>query len=624
MVEIPEYKRDESKDYLNVLKSLNEIPFPVGKNLLADFLLGDSTNRSIKKNKLYDKINFGIMDFSNKGVIFKIIYDLLDKGFIEDSPSMFNRMISVLTITRKGQDELTNPKFEKEEKIKELEIKTEITDKDIQAFKELQDFLGDLNQEQKKAVISSHPNILCIAGAGSGKTTVLTKRIHFLNKMQKISSENILAITFTRKAKEQMQKRLEKLGVEGAHVETFNSFCEKTLLKNTGRIYGRKMKVATFQDKMMSVLNALESLNLNIEDATYRYFSPSQRRNKNQYQLQATFVSDCFSVLEYYKTTQKTLDDFSTNLRGKDYENAKMLYSIVKFLLQYMKMNNLRTYTDQINHAIDFFKNNPKHIPNYEHVLIDEYQDVNSQQVKLLRLLSPKAIFHVGDPRQSIFGWRGSDVRFILDLVKKENVEIINLKKNYRSNSHIVDFMNKGIKYMKLTDLESNFKGEDSIKVYSFPTDQAEMDFVAKKILNSEIERKDIFVLARTNKQLTDLSNIMKKMGIKHILRNDESKEIQAKEGEVTLATIHSIKGLEAQEVFVIGCTTKNFPCFATEHPIMSLVKMYEYDKIDEERRLFYVAISRAKHKLHLTYSGKNHSYFINSEMKKIIDFVEY
>ena len=94
----------------------------------------------------------------------------------------------------------------------------------------------------------------------------------------------------------------------------------------------------------------------------------------------------------------------------------------------------------------------------------------------------------------------------------------------------------------------------------------------------------------------------------------------ERKKEHLTLSTIHSIKGLEAEMVFVIGCSQNNFPCRNSENPIMDSIKMYEYDKEEEERRLFYVAISRAKNKLHLTYSGKKHTYFITEEMKKMLD----
>jgi DNA helicase-2/ATP-dependent DNA helicase PcrA len=111
----------------------------------------------------------------------------------------------------------------------------------------------------------------------------------------------------------------------------------------------------------------------------------------------------------------------------------------------------------------------------------------------------------------------------------------------------------------------------------------------------------------------------MKTRGISHVVKTDEVKNPKdMKEGDVTLATIHAIKGLEAKKVFVIGSNEQNFPCKASDHPAIEMVKTDNYDKEEEERRLFYVAISRAKEILYVTYSGKKPTYFINDEMMRI------
>ena len=614
---IQEYKRDDSEDYLFILRSLNEIPFPVGKKLLVDFLLGDVNNSSIEKNKLYDFHNFGCLDFLEREKVLELIENLIINGMIDVSGSVFNKFAKVLSISIKGKNEMIEPTMNsKKVSEKYEEVETKISDLEMQAFKELDDFLKDFNMEQKKAIISPKEKILCIAGAGSGKTTVLTKRIKFLNQMKKVGGEKILAITFTRKAREEMQRRLNNLGIK-AVVETFNSFCEKILLKNGGKIYGRKVRVASYQDKMFAILRALDNQNLNIEQAVDKYFSYNQKRNKTAYQLQNMFMNDCFSVFEYFKITRKPIEEFSFD---RDYSNAKMIFDIVKFLDRHMVSNGLRTYADQVNDVLNFFKMYPKFIPEFEHILVDEFQDVNSNQVELLDLLNPKNLFCVGDPRQSIFGWRGSDVNYILDFQNKyAGAEIINLRKNYRSNSHLVELMNHSIKSMKMPDLEHDFENFKEIKLRNFSDEAEEFDFVLNELMNLNMPFEEIFVLARTNRQLSDFAELLKKKGIRFVLKSDDRKDEEIKKGHVTLSTIHAIKGLEAELVFVIGCTKNNFPCKSSDHPIIENLKMYEYDREEEERRLFYVAISRAKNKLHMSYAGKNHTYFINEEMKGII-----
>ena len=615
---IQEYKRDDSKDYLFVLKSLNEIPFPVGKNLLADFLVGEIDNTSIEKNRLYDLNNFECLEFLEREKILEITENLIINGMIEVSGSVFNKFAKVLSISIKGKNELIEPTLNsKKVSEKYEEIETKISDREMQAFKELDNFLKDFNQEQKKAIISPKEKILCIAGAGSGKTTVLTKRIEFLNKMKKVRGGKILAITFTRKAKEEMQRRLNNLGIK-AIVETFNSFCEKILLKNGGKIYGKKVRIANYQNKMFAILRALDNQGLNIEQAIDKYFSFNQKRNKTAYQLQNMFMNDCFSVFEYFKITRKPIEDFGVE---KDYVNSKMIFEIVKFLDKHMVINGLRTYADQVNDVLNFFKIHPKFIPEFEHILVDEFQDVNSNQVELLDLLNSKNLFCVGDPRQSIFGWRGSDVNYILDFQNKySGAEIINLKKNYRSNKHIVDLMNHSIKIMKMPNLEHDFIRDKEIKLNNFSGEGEEFDFVLDKLLNINMPFEEIFILARTNRQLSDFAELLKNKGIKYILKSDDRKDEEIKKGHVTLSTIHSIKGLEAELVFVIGCTKNNFPCKSSDHPVIENLKMYEYDREEEERRLFYVAISRTKNKLYLSYTGKNHTYFISEDMKEIIN----
>jgi DNA helicase-2/ATP-dependent DNA helicase PcrA len=141
--------------------------------------------------------------------------------------------------------------------------------------------------------------------------------------------------------------------------------------------------------------------------------------------------------------------------------------------------------------------------------------------------------------------------------------------------------------------------------------------------LSSQTPKENIFVLSRTNKQLEEFSRILKQKNIPFILKDDDSNE-ELEKGKVTLATIHAIKGLEAQIVFVLGCTQQNFPCRATDHPIIEMIKTVDYDSEEEEKRVFYVAISRAKEKLYLTYSGKKHTYFINDEMKKLVKEITY
>ncbi len=599
-------------DYLHILRALEEIPFAVGKRLLIDFLMGKEKNPSIVKNRLYLMENYGILGYT-KDEINDMIENLVMNGLIKYNP--FNRFGRVLELTDAGKKEIKHPElYKKKLSYNYKTLKTMITEEDKKRFLAFGDLLAKYNDEQKKAIISNSKHILCIAGAGTGKTTVLTKRIEFLIKYKSVAPEKILAITFTRKARQEMASRLPYRTV---NIETFNSFCEKTLRKHSKNFYGKDVRVTTYKDKVIMIRNALNKLNLDFKKAINIYFTWSQRRSKTDEQLIRIFMNDCFFIRDYFKFKSRKLEK-------KTFEgmvSSMLVYNVVSYIEDYMKRNGLRDFADQLLDTIKLFQEHTDFIPKYEHILIDEYQDVNSTQIKLIDILNPENLFCVGDPRQSIYGWRGSDIKYILNFDEKfSDSEIIALTKNYRSVRPIVDLINASIRTMKLPDLEAIKQGEHDIKLLRFENEEAEFEYVIQAILNTELPKNEIFVLARTNRQLNELSREMTLRGIKHIVRSEDAKkDVLPEKDEVILATVHSIKGMEAELVFLIGANNINFPCKASEHPVVDMVKVDEYDKEEEERRLFYVAMSRAKSHLYISYTGKKPTRFINDEMLEII-----
>jgi DNA helicase II / ATP-dependent DNA helicase PcrA len=609
------------KDYLQILKALTEVPFNVGKNLLADILTGDINNPSIERNKLHELNSFGALAYS-QDEINSMTESLIRHGFIEQiSFSTINKYAKVLKITRKGIDEIRKPEFFKRKIAFNNIQETNITDEEKKLFKNFEFFLKELNEEQKKAVITPAKNVVCVAGAGSGKTRVLTKRVEFLIKYRSVNPSKILAVTFTRKARQEMQHRLNNAGIDGTKIETFNSFCEKILKLHNDKIYDKLVRVMTFKDKIIGIKRALQNQNLDLKSAINIYFNYSQTRGKTDEQLAAIFMNDCFLALDTFKA-QGGLVDFTKDAKPSFMRGAKLVYQTCVELEDYMQERGLRDFSDQLLDALKFFKENLNLMPEFEHILIDEYQDVNSAQIELIDLLNAKNMFCVGDPRQSIFGWRGSDIKFIMEFEQNyEESEVVFLTKNYRSKKLIVDFMNRAIKKLNMPDLETNQEDEGMMKLINFKSEQEEHMFVLQAILGSEIERQEIFVLARMNKTLNEFSKLLKQNNIPHVVKSDEQiKKIDAKKGELTLATVHAIKGLEAKLVFVLGSNSQNFPCKTSEHPVTELIKLQDYDKEEEERRLFYVAVSRAKEKLVMTYTGKNPTYFITADMRLLAE----
>ena len=612
-------------DYILILKSLREIPFGVGKKLLIAFLQGDKNHESITRNKLFKLESFGSLGYT-ADELGSMIDGLVMNGMIQTNAVNGNSFWKVLELSSKGKKEIDEPSLYKRRlSFNFKQSQTVITEEDKKMFDALSSFLSPYNDAQKKAIISNNKHVLCIAGAGSGKTTVLTKRIEFLVKYKSINPDKILAITFTRKAKQEMMKRLLAIGgLESVSVETFNSFCEGILRRHGNLIYGRPVRVISYRDKIVIINRALNKLNTEMRRALDIYFTQGQRRGKTDEQLANIFMSDCFFIRDYFKFKNMPIEKASFDAEPERIKSLDLIIGISRFIEEYMHKEGLRDFADQLIDALSFFESHNNLIPSFSHVLIDEYQDVNSTQIKLVDLISPVNIFAVGDPRQSIYGWRGSDIRHILNFEEKyPDCDIITLTKNYRSTSHIVELINDSIKSMNLTDLEAAVKGEKEIRLLKFDSEQAEFEFVMQCTLNSKLPRNEIFVLARTNRQLNELSELMKVRGINHIVRSDElrvSKSILPTTEEVTLATVHAIKGLEAHMVFVVGCTGINFPCKGSEHPIIEMVKVEEYDKEEEERRLFYVAMSRAKHSLYLSYSGKNPTHFITNGMLGMLE----
>ena len=617
---------DVKTDYLTILRALADLPFSVGKRLLLDYLQGNEENESIERNNLSLNSSFGSLAYTEEE-IGELVNILLSHDLVRYTTVQGKKFWKVLEITPKGRTELLHPTLTIDVKKKsnfgnDLAAQIEpVSVQDVAMFAALGKVMEGFTDEQKKAIVSNTQHILCIAGAGSGKTTVLTKRIDFLINYKSVEPARILAITFTRKARAEMMHRLERMpGTSRLQVETFNSFCEQLLKKYNHEVYDREVRVITYQEKFGVMSKALARIGVGMERAITIYFTSTQRRLKTKEQLANIFMNDCFFIRDYLKL--KSCDVTSL---GKSSSSAKLVFDICAFIDSYMAEHGLRDFADQLTDTLALFAKMPQLIPKYDHILIDEYQDVNSTQIQLVDVLGSANIFAVGDPRQSIYGWRGSDIRYLLGFKEKyPGSQLLMLADNYRSSPAIVTLINESIKEMGLLDLksavvESGRMGE--VQLLQFATESLEFEFVINKIISSTIPRKEIFVLARTNKQLVELSGLLQARRISHILRSDElRKTIEGSEQDITLATIHAIKGLEAEMVFVIGCTQNNFPCRGTEHPVVEMVKLEEYDKEEEEKRLFYVAMSRAKRILYLSYFGSKHTSYITPAMRGFLD----
>lgn len=620
-----EILQEESPE-LAILRLLEELPFPIGKKLFADTIIGEDDER-IKKLRLNFCEHHASLDLYSNTDVYETIDGMIFDGLIEITKSRSSKYYPVLSITEKGKEFLEEPwDIEEHAKDKTMFDYDEVNDKDRELFTHLDSFLNGLSEEQKKAVTCNKKDILCIAGAGSGKTTVLTKRIEFLTRLKGVSPDSILAITFTRKARQEMVSRLGSLPVK---IETFNSFCEKFLAKNEEKLTGKRHKVMSFSEQIRVFSKALEKMNYNPSTAVDKYFS--SRKGKDEKTLFFSMIGDMFGLIDHYKNNMRDIELFKEAIvnkaNSKDRNIALFVYNLIKEIEDIKIKKGYRDYTDQIVDSLKIMNEHNTSIPKYQHILVDEYQDVNDIQVKLLSMLNPDNLFVVGDPRQSIYGWRGSKVRNIIIFPQDKNdCSVIQLRTNYRSSSKIVDCSNKLISSMKMSNLTSSKKDNAKMTLMKHRNENSELLFVTQAILSRNKEDfEEIFVLARTNKQIQELSEVLAQYGIPHIAKksDDKTENLEPEKGKITISTIHAIKGLEARIVFVIGVNTKMFPCLVSEHPVQDLARIdFDYEKQEEELRLLYVAMTRAKEELHLSFTGRL-SKFIKEDVKNNFIYID-
>ena len=539
-----------------------------------------------------------------------------------------------------------------------------------------------LNPAQEAAVRTTEGPLLVIAGAGSGKTRVLTERISYLVREKNVSTNNILAVTFTNKAASEMKARLLS-EMSYPWIGTFHSICNKILNIETQEpfiIYDTK-------DQQDIIKGIIKKKDWDISASSVLY---SISNAKNQ----------LITPENYYETAYS----------GHQKYVAEIYFHYQKALLQ----NGALDFDDLLNHTINLFQTNKEVLSKYQnkfqYILIDEYQDTNHAQYILSKLLASKYknICVVGDVDQNIYSWRGASISNILNFEKDfPAAKTIKLEQNYRSTKKILQIANQVINKNSQrmpkqlwTDNESGDKGE----LYIFNDEKEESNFLADEILNHD-KRNEIVILYRTNAQSRIIEDVLVKRaipykivgGIKFYSRKEikdilayvrylynESDQVaflrisklpalkkflaikdsigglitpikiinkilevtnyknklekknrpedlsrienidelisvastyntledflsytalvtdldtlEDTTNTVTLMTLHAVKGLEFPFVYIVGCEEGLLPHYKC---------LFNNTEIEEERRLFYVGITRAKKKVKFTIAKK-------------------
>jgi superfamily I DNA/RNA helicase len=326
------------------------------------------------------------------------------------------------------------------------------------------------------------------------------------------------------------------------------------------------------------------------------------------------FVAQIMRITDMIKVEDLDLDSVLASAKKDQHERVRNFYDlaipIVKRYVLYCTNRSYLDFNDLISRSTALIKNHAdianKYKGRYRYILVDEFQDVNNLQVALIKLMLTPAtqLFCVGDDWQSIYGFRGSNVSYIVNFEQHfPGAQIVKLNLNYRSTQNIVGASNEVIKHNKYRvekEVYSSKKSEHKIVVYSGNSEKENVQFCLDKVrelLKDGVTKDDILFLYRRSKMYSPFFFRFKSEGV----------FVQSK-------TIHAAKGLEAKVVFIIGLTdgSGGFPDIWLEDRIFQVIKRANHDLLmEEERRLFYVAITRAKDKLFLITEKGNESSFL-------------
>ncbi|MBE3091176.1 MAG: UvrD-helicase domain-containing protein [Candidatus Atribacteria bacterium] len=373
--------------------------------------------------------------------------------------------------------------------------------------------LDNLNSRQQEAVKVKEASILVIAGAGSGKTKVLTHRIAYLIFQKKIDPGNILAVTFTNKAAQEMKNRIELLSkvisnrnmMKGLWMGTFHSICARILRQEIDILgYDKNFVIYDKGDQLSMIRRSLGTLDLDNKKYSPNIISSIIDRAKNNLEDVELFE---YNAIGYFK-----------KIVARVYQQ----YQINLF------ENNALDFGDLILLTVKLFRERPEILEHYQNkfrfILVDEYQDINIAQYQLVKLLSNRDhnLFVVGDPDQSIYKFRGADLSNILRFEQDfPHSRVIKLEQNYRSTKVILEGATNLIKHnknRKEKELWTDKKGGEKIMCFEAASALDEALFVSQEIikLNKEEDKafKNFAILYRTNAQSRAFEEIFNKQGV--------------------------------------------------------------------------------------------------------------
>ena len=445
-----------------------------------------------------------------------------------------------------------------------------------------------MNEKQLEAV-KSLENTLVVAGAGSGKTFTIVNKIKFLLDNNIYKENELLIISFTNESVNDLKRKID-----------YN------------------LDIMTFHKLAINLIN---NPNMKISNEYYlkfiinEYFNSYGKYNKKQNKLIKRILQEMdidnlkkliFTFINLYKSNYNDIN-YLLNLYQKSHFINKIYFKIILEIYhiynQELKASNLYDFNDMIKIATNNINNNLIKT-NYKYIIIDEFQDTSLNRFKLINAIIKQnnaKIFVVGDDYQSIYRFTGCNLDIFLNFNKLvNNLNIINLDYNYRNPKEIIDVANSFI-----------MKNKNQIK----------KETICLKNIN-----KPIKICFYKNKR-TAIEKILKYIDTKYLIlgRNNKDEDLFNVQDKPFL-TIHKSKGLEEDHIILINLTNNNnsLPSKIKNHKIINKIIKIDYYPYEEERRLFYVALTRTRNNIYLLVPKSNYSIFIKELMKKYKNYIEY
>lgn len=442
--------------------------------------------------------------------------------------------------------------------------------------------MQELDKYQKEAVLATG-NVLLIAGAGAGKTFTITKKIDYLIASKICEAEEILIISFTNKSVNDLRLKIK----HNCDIKTFHKLAID-ILKDHHVSYNLASDdylefIANEFFKSLSDNEMTQEILKFFHESDYSLFLKSYKYQE--------FIKVVINIIKIYKTNACNIDDFK-NIYYKNKFISKYVYLINCMYNTELKSSGSMDFDDLIIEATNTLKNNYNY--KYKYIIVDEFQDTSMIRFNLvnkLRIINHATLFCVGDDYQSIYHFSGCDLNIFLNFTKLvDNAKILKLKYTYRNSQELIDICSKFVMKNKSQikkDLISNKHIDNPIEIIYYLNPKKAFVKLVKKL-----NEREYLVLGRNNKDITYFTDNL----------------------NVPYLSVHSSKGLEEDNVIIINLVNKTygFPNKLQNNKLIE--ELHPSDKsilYAEERRLFYVALTRTKNKVYLLVPIFNKSIFI-------------